>query len=119
MITQRRKAGYLAMDHRESPGVSEADMHKNAPELKVTAGRGLYETNIVHCGHCQKGLVVHPLLMIDLPYCHKCDAHICEACKTTMVVTGECLPFSKIVDIVQEAALKGLPPPINLERIHG
>lgn len=106
------------LDHRESPGMTESEIHKINPQLRPSAGRGLHETNIVHCTHCQKGMVVHPLFMADLPYCHHCDAYICESCKLTLVVTGVHMPFSKIIEEAQYRAEKGLPQ-INLERLHG
>lgn len=119
MQSKRQQAGYLALDHRDSPGLTEAQVRATNPQFKQGAGRGLYETNVVHCAHCQKGLVVHPLLMADLPYCHLCDRYVCPSCKTTMVVSGRHMPFSKLADLVQDAALKGLPPPVSLERLHG
>lgn len=119
MKTQRGKAGWLMLDHRESPGLSEAEIRRKGMGLKEGAGRGLHETNVLHCAHCTKGMVVHPLFMIDLPFCALCDAHICDQCKTAQVVSGRHLPFSKVADLFQEAALKGLPPPLSLERLHG
>ena len=119
MTSKRDHAGWLMLDHRDSPGFSEAEMRKANPRLKPTAGKGLYETNVVHCRHCQKGLIVHPLLMADLPYCHLCDAYICESCKVTMAASGQHMPFDKLADLIQERTLKGLPPTITLERPHG
>jgi hypothetical protein len=107
MKTKRSAEGYLLIDHSASPGLTEAEAHRGG--LPVYAGRGLYETSVVNCGHCQKGIIVHPLLMRDVPTCSKCDSYVCESCKLTAVVTGACIPFTRVVDETQERVARGLP----------
>jgi hypothetical protein len=67
--------GYLLVDHRESPGVSETliAQAQAAGYPVLNPGRGLHEADTYTCPHCQ-GIVVKSPRKTD----H--DRHVCLKC---------------------------------------
>lgn len=112
MKTKRNHEGYLCVDHRESPGLTEAQMKWAYPEAPAGSGRALMEAPVLSCTHCTKALMVNPLRTRDRAWCRACDAYICDDCKLHMVVSGEHRPMAKICDEVQERFARGLDIPI-------
>lgn len=95
MSSKRSHEGYLLIDHRFSPGVSD-DVVKQAG-LPIGAGRGLYESATYTCSHCQAIVVLNHLRTRDRGYCRKCDHYVCDICATALAQTGICKPFREIV----------------------
>lgn len=108
-VKQRAQEGYLALDHRASPGISERDVARMSPDAPPGAGRSLWEMPTLGCPHCGKQQIVNPLRTRDRPWCQKCDAYICDDCKLVMVTTGKHRPFTAIIDEIQGRAAKGVP----------
>ena len=106
MRTKRSHEGYIMVDHRESPGLTDAQMRA---AYGGGSGRGLHEVPALNCAHCHKSMIVNPLRTRDRPWCRKCDAYVCDDCKLAMVLTEKHRPMSLICDEVQESAARGLP----------
>jgi hypothetical protein len=104
MKSKRRHEGYLLIDHRNSPGITEEVAHRAG--LPTGAGRGVFETPTITCSHCQKVLVINPLRTRDREYCGKCDHYVCDQCGLVLKLGGECRTMSEIMDDVQEKAVK-------------
>lgn len=92
------------IDHRFTPGVSDAAMH--AQDLPVGAGQGLFEAPTYTCSHCCTVVVINPLRNREREYCRKCDHYICDPCGAIMATTKECKTFDQIIDETQELAEK-------------
>lgn len=107
MSSLRRHEGYLSIDHRESPGLSEAAVH--GAGLPPGAGSGLFEAPTYTCSHCCRVVIVNPLRTRAREWCAKCDKIICDDCSRVMAATGECKPFKQIVEEIQEAASRQEP----------
>jgi hypothetical protein len=114
--TRRKDEGWLMIDHRESPGVTDNEMIGFNPDFWPGAGKGLTECPICICGHCQRTMIIKPDRTREFPYCRSCDDDICEACAWTMQTTGEHKSFKQHCDETIAAVTHGLPVPI-LQRI--
>lgn len=102
MPSLKRHEGYLMMDNRAAPVPDEV---LRAAGLPAEAGRGLYECGVITCSHCQVQVIVNPLRTRERAYCRKCDHYICDNCGAAYGASGgECKPFRKIIDEVQEQA---------------
>jgi hypothetical protein len=109
MHSKRSHEGYLMIDNRESPGVSDEALRAMGPALPPGAGRGMFEAPTITCSHCQTVLIVNPLRTRERAYCAKCDHYICDGCGTVLAASGVCRPFAQIIAETQEAAMKAAP----------
>jgi hypothetical protein len=115
MSTKRSHEGYLLIDHRETPGVTEEFVQQTGQVDAVPVGKNsLFESATITCSHCQRVVVLNPDRSRSRGYCRKCDHYICDACTTVMAQTLECVPFRKILDDAQESAERGVSPSIIL-----
>lgn len=101
MTSLRRHEGFLSVDHRNSPGISDADL---TPELRArgfTASRGLFEAPTVRCCHCGTIVILNPDRKRERHYCAPCDHYVCDQppCITS------CTPFERKVDAAMDAAV--------------
>lgn len=109
----RAGAGYLQIDHRDSPGLSPSDV-AGIPGAMVAPGGAVTERDLKQCNHCQRGIVLHPLRIRDRGYCPKCDHYVCDRCEAIRVKTGDCVPMVKILEHVGNALTKSAQPTITL-----
>jgi hypothetical protein len=114
MRTKRRNEGYLLVDHSNSPGLTDAEVGVMTRDAPSGAGKVKYEAAILGCAHCGMQSIRNPFRTRDRPYCAKCDAYVCDACKLAMVLTGRHRPMAMICDEIQQG--RALP---LLGAIHG
>lgn len=106
MSSKYNKEGYLLLDHRDSPGLTEEVVHGTG--LPPGAGRGRFEAPTYTCTHCCRVVVLNPMRRRPRAWCPHCDRYICDDCGAVMAHTGVCRPFKQVCEEVQEAASKGL-----------
>jgi hypothetical protein len=104
MSSLKRHEGYLMIDHRNSPGLTEEMTH--AAGLPPGAGQGLFESATITCSHCQAIVIRNPDRVRERAYCSKCDRYLCDACGALYGMTKECRSIFKQLDVAQEAAAK-------------
>ena len=93
--------GYLEIDHRDSPGLTAADVAHVPGAQAVGAGQH-FETDIFQCSHCQRGVIRARITRKDPPdVCPKCYHYVCQACHALRVATGQCVPMVAVIDHVQ------------------
>jgi formamidopyrimidine-DNA glycosylase len=73
----RSGAGYLQIDHTNSPGISAEDAAK-LPGAMMAPGGQILERDIAMCSHCQRGIVLQPLRVRARGYCPKCNHYVCD-----------------------------------------
>lgn len=100
MKSKRSNEGYLFVDHRNSPGLTEAQTV--AAGRPATAARGLFEAPTYTCSHCQYVVVMNPNRQRERAYCSKCDHYVCDGCGALKAMTGACLPMEKVFDEAME-----------------
>jgi hypothetical protein len=111
MQSKRSQENYVLIDHRNSPGLTEAQTH--SAELPPGAGRGVFEAPGITCSHCQKGIILNPLRNRDRAWCRGCDRYICDdPCGIAYKASGGvCRTFKQLVDELYEQGLKETSPP--------
>lgn len=112
MKTKRSQEGYLLIDHRNSPGLSDDKFRAMDPEAPIGAGRSTYEAPTRTCSHCGSIAMINPLRQRERAYCPACDHYLCDECGIVLRVSGKCKPFAQVLDEAQERAGKGLAVPI-------
>ena len=105
MTSKLSKEGYLFLDHSNSPGMTEAEVH--CAGLPPGAGHGIFEAPTYTCSHCCTVVILNPNRRRDRAYCIKCNRYICDQCGAIMAHTGKCLSFEQVCDEVREAASAG------------
>jgi hypothetical protein len=97
--------GYLMIDHRQSPGISEEEA---ALTGAMPVGRGmLFQADTRRCGHCPRQIVLNPLRTRERGWCSKGDHYICDECNAVYAATGVCRPWQKVIDDFIDAGAKG------------
>lgn len=100
MPSLKQHAGYLVVDHTNSPGIRPEDV-AHVPGVLAVPGGGLLERDVKMCSHCQRGILLEPLRTRDRGYCGKCDKYVCDGCEAIRVKTGACVPMAKKFDTAQ------------------
>lgn len=103
-FSQRRREGYLLIDHRAGCGLDGVTLPAGAIPVKAGA---TFESATVTCSHCQNVVVLNPDRSRSRGYCPKCDHFVCDGCEAARVASGGfCKPFNQLADEVQERALR-------------
>lgn len=105
--------GFLEIDHRESPGLTPADVAHVPGAIAVGKGEH-FETDVYQCSHCQRAVVLRAAAgkMVERGYCPKCDHFICNACEKLRAATGgQCVPFKAVLDKAAEIVEKFVGQP--------
>lgn len=98
-------SGFLEIDHRESPGLTPADVAHVPGALAVPGGSHL-ERDVQQCSHCQRAVVLNPGRVRSRAVCTKCMHFICDGCELLRVKTGDCIPFKQQLDRAVNVAEK-------------
>jgi len=95
-------AGVLIVDHRNSPGLSPADV-AHVPGQVAVPGGALFERDMLCCSHCQRTVLLNPERVRARAVCPKCYAYLCDGCEAVRVATGgDCVPFDAVIDRASE-----------------
>jgi len=102
MKTKRTHEGYLLIDNRFGPGVTEEFIRSTGKDAPIVGEGAMFESATITCSHCQVVVVLNPLRTRERGYCRKCDHYICDnpACHF------ECVPIDKLLERVQENAFR-------------
>jgi len=68
------------VDHRASPGISEAKALSMGLNPKHVAEGKLYETATLGCNHCGRNFIRNPMRIRQRGWCSVCDKYICDTC---------------------------------------
>lgn len=112
--SKRSLEGYVLIDHRNSPGLTEAEalavQHAfGGPGVTDIApaalGKGkVHEAPTVTCAHCQLTMISNPLRTRPRGWCRQCDQYLCDGCQAVYAIGFECRSFEAFVDRTLEAA---------------
>lgn len=98
MSSLKRHEGYLIIDNRFSPGVSE-DLVRGSGKNAPVVGEGrVFECDTITCSHCHTIVMLNPDRSRPRNYCRKCDHYICDnpGCNVG------CTPLNQVLDELQE-----------------
>lgn len=101
---KRSQEGYLLVDHRMSPGITDADLQTIPASHRAMfqSTRGLFEAPTMRCGHCGTMVVLSPTRQKARNYCQPCDHYICD--NANCVLT--CTPLGRTIERNVESAIK-------------
>jgi hypothetical protein len=102
--SKRSHEGYLLIDHRASPGITEADL-ATVPEARraeFQAATGIFEAPTVRCCHCGVIVIINPDRKRPRHHCPKCDHYVCDTASCVLT----CTPFVQKVDDTMEQAAR-------------
>src|SRR6266550_8975627 len=80
VFSRRSHEGYLMMDHRASPGLSEEMAIYLGHDPKLVGSGRLYETATQGCPHCGCHVVMNPGRTRERANCQLCNMYICDWC---------------------------------------
>lgn len=101
MSSLKDHAGYLFIDHRDSPGISPEEAAK-VPGA-ISSGKGeLFEADVKMCSHCERAILLNPARERPRGYCQKCNHYICDEPGCNI----ECNPIRKLLDQIQNTLVK-------------
>ena len=99
------RAGYLVIDHRNSPGMPAGVVRAAGIAAPIVVAGQLFESETITCAHCNKPFALripNGPGQVDIGYCRKCDRYLCDA----PACNAECTPYIKILDVLQERAFR-------------
>jgi hypothetical protein len=107
MHSKRSQEGYLMVDHRASPGLTEADWLKLPENVRAETQpmKGLFESPTIRCCHCGTIVILNPARTRARGYCARCDHYRCDS-----PACVECFPFTARVELGIEAAIRATTP---------
>lgn len=114
MKTLTHGAGYLVIDHTDSPGLTPADVSGIPGAIATPAGQVL-ERDVMTCSHCQRAVVLNPGRVRARAVCPKCHHFVCDSCEAIRVKTGACVPFKAVLDRAATVAEKFVGQPDHPE----
>ena len=103
MRSTQKDGGYLLIDNRFGPGVSEEFVRANAPPDTAFAPEGsIFEGATLTCSHCHQVFLKNPLRERERNFCRKCSHYVCDnpACHPA----HGCLTLNQVIDEMQEQA---------------
>ena len=80
MKTKRSQEGYILIDHRNSPGISQEFLKTNNLDGPAVEAGKVYESSVWVCAHCHADVILNPNRSRDREYCFYCDSYICDNC---------------------------------------
>ena len=107
-----RDHGYLFIDHRASPGISEEFARQAGYDPAFCREGKVMDTKTLRCAHCSVHVVPNPQRPNnDRATCPKCDHHyICDFCAFQMTQPDYVhTPYEKKVDLVLSGQPLGTP----------
>lgn len=105
-----RQQGYLMVDHRASPGLSEQEALAAGYDPRLSGEGKVYEADTMTCSHCKSVVVKNPFRTRDRPHCFQCDHYICDICAVKAKTEDVHMPFSKLMDLTLKQAILGTNP---------
>lgn len=76
-----RDHGYILVDHRASPGMSELEARIAGYDPDAVKEGQFFESKTFCCSHCKSHVVPNPIRVRPRETCAKCDFHyICDGC---------------------------------------
>lgn len=105
MFSKRSLEGYLMIDHRAGAGIDVGTAR--AAGRDTIPVRGLFETSILTCSHCQQQVILNPDRSRERGFCPKCDRYVCDGCEAIRVASGgACKTWKQIMDEHVEAVIQ-------------
>ncbi len=99
MHSKRELEGYLLIDHRNGPGITQEMATAAGIDVPVipVPGGGLFESATLLCHGCERMIVLNPDRSRSRGYCPTHDHYLCDECEGRRVRTGKCVAFKEMI----------------------
>jgi hypothetical protein len=87
--------GYVLIDHRNSPGISQEFIVANNLDAPAVGAGQMFESAIAVCHACGGDIILNPNRTRAREWCMEHDAYLCDRCALTRKLTGSCVPLKK------------------------
>jgi hypothetical protein len=109
IFSKREREGYVSVDHRNSPGLSEewaAEASKaTGVQIDAVPGGTHFQSPTFKCAHCPRQVVMRPDRTRARNYCTRCDWYICDDCALLRKISNvACRPYQRYLDQWQTRA---------------
>ncbi len=95
------EGGYLIVDHRASPGMTEGEARLMGFDPKEVKEGKVLERSTLTCPHCKNTVIKNPLRVRPRESCTLCNHYICDLCYARMQEPDYVhMPFEKRADLV-------------------
>lgn len=113
-----KQQGWLMIDHRASPGLTEEVSISIGLDPKLTGEGKLLEADTLTCSHCKTVVMKNPLRIRERYNCPKCNFHyICDFCAAAARDPDyNHFPYDKLVDVTKAGKMLGSPPGLLLPK---
>ncbi len=83
------RTGYLMVDHRASPGLTEEQARFNCYDPDLAKEGRLFEADTLTCAHCPAIVIKNPERTRERYSCQKCGGHyVCDTCNFRSLQPG-------------------------------
>lgn len=89
--------GYLLIDHRNSPGVSQEMIVASGKDVPTAKAGTIFEADTYVCSHCNAIIIKNPLRVRPREVCRKCMRVVCDSPGCAI----ECVPFERVLEDLQ------------------
>lgn len=79
-FSQRAHEGYLFVDHRASPGMTEEQARAVGYDPFLVREGKVYEAPTFGCLHCGNHVLMNPKRTRQRAFCSQCNRYICDWC---------------------------------------
>lgn len=106
MRSKRADEGYVLIDHRNSPGISQEFVAANKLDAPAVGAGQVFESAISVCHCCGGDVILNPLRTRDREWCRQHDAYLCDNCSLLRKVNGSCVPLRQKLNTLFERILR-------------
>lgn len=100
------KLGYLFVDHRASPGLTEAEALWAGYNPRYSGEGRVFEADTLTCRHCKTVVVKNAERTRERGFCRSCMHYICDGCEWQSRQPDYVhTPFDKLVDDAKSGRL--------------
>lgn len=79
-----KNEGYVMVDHRASPGLTEQQAQRFGYHPSQVGEGKVFEASTYGCPHCGGTVVMNPLRVRERGRCFKCNSNVCDVCAAIM-----------------------------------
>lgn len=98
---------YLEIDHRDSPGFTEAEARAARFGRTMPVGSHKFQLKTYTCCGCEVQVIVREARTRPRNYCRSCDKYMCDDCALEYKITGLHRPMQAVVEELFNRALAG------------
>lgn len=101
-----KQQGYVFIDHRASPGLTESEARVMGYDPKAVCEGGVMEADTLTCAHCKTVVIPNPMRVRERGHCAKCMHYVCDGCAAHMTLPDyQHKPFLAKVEELQNQGM--------------